>query len=170
MGKETQKGTKTWSMCILVPETPENETSLVIFVAVCFQFPISKAKSAGFTGREGGNRTMNSSLLPPWKQSAPRTCLSSVVMEGDEQPYFTLPDPWSTSIISSPVPPHASGEDPSRFIGGWFWITSPQGNFPPNTHESEVDLYPTYNRLYSLETASWLQPRCHCWNWRFGLV
>lgn len=96
---------------------------------------------------------MNSSLLPHRKQSAPRTCLSSVVMEGDKQQYFTPLDPWSTSIISSPVPPHASGEDLSRFIGGWFWITSPQGNFPPNTHKSEVDLYPTYNRLYSLDNS-----------------
>lgn len=118
-------------------------------------------------GREQNNELI---ILPHCKQSAARTCLSSVVMEGDEQQYFTLPNPWSTSIISSPVPPHASGEDPRRFMGGWFWITSPQGNFPPNTHKPEVDLYPTYNRLYSLETTPCLQPRCHCWNWRFGLV
>lgn len=165
MGKEIQKSTKTWSTCILVPETPENKTNLIMLSAFNSQY-----LKPSLQVLLGGSRTMNSSLLPHWKQSAPRTCLSSVVMEGEEQQYFTLPDPWSTSIISSPVPPHASGEDPSRFIGGWFWITSPQGNFPPNTHKSEVDLYPNYNRLYSLETTPCIQPCCHCWNWRFGLV
>jgi len=149
---------------ILTPETLKaNKYRPCILVAVCLQLPIPKAMLAGFSGTEGGREQDNKLIVfNTDKNLLLRPVHPTQQWDGKERQYFMLPDPRSPSIISSPVPPHASEEDPRRFIGGCSWITSPQGNFPPNTHMSEVDLCPTYNRLYSSETTPCLQPRYHC--------